>query len=152
MQFYQLQPQNAVLHFKCPGLFSCELRQAFRQWDTLEQPAVARTQASASSTASPVPSPRLAGSLQPGAPGCCLLPSLKAAPLQPARHSRARQEGQPAGCWDPSELGSISGGLWKGCSTAFQGTSSSLQSALGTQTQSCRDLRVKEGKSGSSCC
>lgn len=66
------------------------------QWDILEQSAVAHTQASASSTASPVPSPRLAGPLQPGAPGGCLLPSLLSGPLQPAVHSRARLQGWPA--------------------------------------------------------
>lgn len=136
---------HRMLYFTSSGLACFPVSSCrSRQWDILEQSAVARTQASASSTASQVCSPRLAGPWQPGAPGHCLLPSLQAGPLQ---HGGAKQEGWPAGCCSPSELLSV--GLWMGCSRACG--SSSQQSALGTQTQSCRDLWVEEGKSASSC-
>lgn len=86
---------HRMLYFTSSGLACFPVSSCrSRQWDILEQSAVARTQASASSTASQVCSPRLAGPWQPGAPGHCLLPSLQAGPLQ---HSGAsRKGGQPA--------------------------------------------------------
>lgn len=124
----------------CFPVSSCRSRRG----DILEQSA--HTQGSASSTASPVPSPRLAGPLQPGVPGCCLLPSLQAGSCSCLCTAGPGSEGghQALGLISAAQHGALDG-LQQILSPA-QGTTSSQQSALGTQTQSCRDLWVEGGK------